>query len=225
MADEPENLKLVGYNLNDRLNDPEVFQLKAYDLVHSRFISAGLKRNRWPSYIRDIRALLRPSTGWVQLTEYHMHIMSDNGRLTPEMAVYRWWHAYVESMQAMNRDARIGARLEGLLVEAGLRNVYVDFRRLPIGGWSAGAYMPRAPQRVVLLWWTSYAHDADVALKDPNMASIGRESVEMVGDLLQALGLWPFTAQLGWTTAQFDGLIRQVRSELQDITLRLYLPM
>jgi hypothetical protein len=139
LSDEPDNLELVGYNLNDRLNDPMVFQPKAYDLIHSRFISAGLKKSRWDAYIRDIRLLLRPSIGWVQLTEYHMHIMSDNGRLTPQMAVYRWWEAYVSSMQAMRRDARIGPRLEGLLVGAGLRNVQVDFRRLPIGGWSAGA--------------------------------------------------------------------------------------
>ena len=139
---EPDNLALVGYNLNDRLNDADVFQSKAYDLVHSRFVVAGLKKGRWESYIRDIKILLRPSTGWVQLTEYHMHIMSDNGRLTPQMAVYRWWEAYVTSMQAMGRDARIGARLSGLLVGAGLRNVQVDFRRLPIGGWNAGTYMP-----------------------------------------------------------------------------------
>jgi hypothetical protein len=47
----------------------------------------------------------------------------------------------------------------------------------------------------------------------------------MVGDLLESHGLWPFTAKLGWTTAQFDYLVREIRAELQNADLRLYIPM
>jgi hypothetical protein len=49
--------------------------------------------------------------------------------------------------------------------------------------------------------------------------------VSMCGDLLELLGLWPFTAQLGWTAEQFDRLIREARTELENDGLRLYLPM
>jgi len=138
LTDEPENLTLYGYNLNDRLNHPEVFESKAYDLIHSRFIAPGLKKTRWSSYIRDMRVLLRPG-GWAHVTEYHLHIQSDNGQLTDQSAVYRWWQGYSSSMADLNRDARIGPRLQGLLVAAGLRDVRVDFRRLPIGHWDPGA--------------------------------------------------------------------------------------
>ena len=47
----------------------------------------------------------------------------------------------------------------------------------------------------------------------------------MVGDLLDSLGLWPFTQHLGWTAAQFDELIDAVRLELRNLELKLYLPM
>jgi hypothetical protein len=47
----------------------------------------------------------------------------------------------------------------------------------------------------------------------------------MCGDLLESLGLWPFTAQLGWTVEKFDHLIREVRAELDNDGLRLYLPV
>jgi hypothetical protein len=60
---------------------------------------------------------------------------------------------------------------------------------------------------------------------DPVQAAIGRDAVEMVGDLLESLGLWPFVAQLGWSAAQFEYLLREVRMELQNDELKLYLPM
>lgn len=140
LPDEPENLDLYCYDLNDRLNHPEVFQSRAYDLIHSRFVAPGLKKNRWASYVRDMRVLLR-SGGWIQLAEYHLHIQSDNGRLTEQSAVHRWWQGYVEAMAAMNRDPRIGSRLQGLLVAAGLRDVQLDYRQLPIGAWNLGALL------------------------------------------------------------------------------------
>lgn len=60
---------------------------------------------------------------------------------------------------------------------------------------------------------------------DPVMASIGRDAVEMVGDLLESQGLWAFTARLGWSAAQFETLIGEVRVELRNTELRLYLPV
>ncbi|KAH8709957.1 S-adenosyl-L-methionine-dependent methyltransferase [Phaeosphaeriaceae sp. PMI808] len=196
VADQPDNLSLYSYNLNDKLNDPEVFQSKAYDLIHSRFVAPGIRRNRWASYVRDMRILLRPG-GWVHMTEHHLHIQSNSGRLTDQSAVYRWWQGYARSMTDLNRDPRIGPRLKELVEAAGLRDVQVNYQRLPIGDWHT----------------------------DPVQASIGRDAVGVVGDLLESLGLWPFTAYLGWTIAQFDHLIRQVRVELHNSELKLYLPM
>jgi hypothetical protein len=60
---------------------------------------------------------------------------------------------------------------------------------------------------------------------DATQATIGREAVIVVGDLLESLGLWLFTAQLGWTASQFDHLMREVRVELGNDELNLYLPM
>ena len=47
----------------------------------------------------------------------------------------------------------------------------------------------------------------------------------MIGDLLESLGIWPFTAELGWTAAQFDHLMGQVRQELGNMDLKLYIEM
>ncbi|KAJ4362955.1 hypothetical protein N0V83_010072 [Neocucurbitaria cava] len=196
VADQPDNLTLCGYNLNDRLRDPEVFQSRAYDLIHSRFLSQGIKSNRWTSYIHDMRLLLRPG-GWVQLVEYYPLIQSDSGRLTDQAAVRRWWQSYEASMRRLNRDPRIGRRLKDILTQDGYRDVVVEVQHLPIGGWHS----------------------------DPIKAEIGRDSVVMIGELLESLGIWPFTADLGWTAAQFDYLMREIRAELQNLELKLYMDM
>ncbi|KAJ4313021.1 hypothetical protein N0V94_007148 [Neodidymelliopsis sp. IMI 364377] len=196
VADQPENLNLCGYNLNDHLNDPEIFQARAYDLIHSRCIGAGIKSNRWTSYIRDMKLLLRPN-GWIQIVEYYLNIQSSSGRLTDQSAVRRWWLAYAEAMSRMNRDPRIGTRLQHLFTEARFADVRIETIQLPIGDWEA----------------------------DPVKANMGRDTVRMMGDLLESLGLWPLTHQLNWTIAQYTRLISEIRSELLNNELKLYVPV
>lgn len=66
---------------------------------------------------------------------------------------------------------------------------------------------------------------AEIHRADPTQASIGRDAVGVVGDLLESLGLWPFTAHLGWASDQFDQLMQDIRAELEDNELQLYIPM
>ena len=141
VTDQPDNLSLCGYNLNDRLNDPEVFQAKAYDLIHSRCVSSGIKSSRWASYICDMRLLLRPE-GWVHIVEYYLNVQSSSGRLTHQSAIRRWWNDYAHAMSRMNRDPRVGSRLQHLLTEARLADVRVETVQLPIGDWDPGRCRP-----------------------------------------------------------------------------------
>ncbi|KAF2714192.1 hypothetical protein K504DRAFT_473302 [Pleomassaria siparia CBS 279.74] len=196
VADQPENLTLFGYNLNDRLNDPEVFERNAYDLIHSRLVGPGIKTSRWPSYIADMRLLLRPN-GFLQMMEYYPNIQSYNGRLSSESALRRWWEIYVDAMQRSSRDARIGQQLQTLMAEAGLRDVGGTMLELPIGGWNP----------------------------DATKASIGRDNVQMMGELLDSLAIWPFTERLGWTKVQVEALTNAARSEVADESLKLYIPL
>ena len=48
---------------------------------------------------------------------------------------------------------------------------------------------------------------------------------QIVGDLLESIGVWPFMSELGWTAAQFDHLMEEVRAELRDEELKLYIEM
>lgn len=137
LIDQPPNLTLFGYNLNDRLNDPEVFQRNAYDLIHSRFVGPGIKATRWASYIRDMKMLLRPN-GWAQMTEYYPNIQSWSGRLTDQSALTTWYKTYASAMERSNRNPRVGQRLQQYMIDAGLRDVGGTIYHMPIGGWNPG---------------------------------------------------------------------------------------
>lgn len=144
-------------------------------------------------------------------------------------------------MADLHRDPRVGPRLHEIVSAAGFRDVQVQYIRLAMGGWdpSAYSYISQLLARRLFVLVKSRGplscvskradqvnvHPADATCTDPTQAGIGRDAVGVVGDLLESLGLWPFTTYLGWTAAQFDYLIHEVRLELQNTELQLYLPM
>jgi hypothetical protein len=60
---------------------------------------------------------------------------------------------------------------------------------------------------------------------DPFRTSTGMDAVTMMGDLLESLSLWPLTQQLNYTVFEFQRLISEVRAELQNKELKLYVPV
>jgi hypothetical protein len=66
--------------------------------------------------------------------------------------------------------------------------------------------------------------DVDCAT-EPHMARLGRNSVEMVSELLDSASLWLFTDRLGMSAAQVEALNNAARMELHNTSLQLYLPM
>jgi len=47
----------------------------------------------------------------------------------------------------------------------------------------------------------------------------------MMGEMLDSVSTWLFIERLGWTAAQVEALNNAARTELQDTSLRLYVPM
>ncbi|KAL5451275.1 hypothetical protein PMIN07_008661 [Paraphaeosphaeria minitans] len=144
-----------------------------------------------------MKRLLKP-TGWVQMAEYYLNIQSNSGRLGIDSALRKWWGKYVEAMESSRRDPRVGPqRLGRLLSDAGYKHINLNTFQLPIGGWRS----------------------------EPHMAKIGRDSVEMVSELLESASLWLFTDRLGMSAAEVGTLNNDAKRELRDTTLQLYLPI
>ncbi|KAL4987232.1 S-adenosyl-L-methionine-dependent methyltransferase [Aspergillus falconensis] len=127
--DTPENLWLQV----DDLNRPFTFSSNHFDLVHSRLLAAGINRSRWPSYIQDIKRVLKPG-GWVQLVEIYFNVQSDNGSITENHALRQWSSQLMRSMEEI-KDLRVGTRLKTLLTAEGFREVDTKMIPLPLSAW------------------------------------------------------------------------------------------
>jgi hypothetical protein len=65
-----------------------------------------------------------------------------------------------------------------------------------------------------------------IQMIDTAMAQLGRDVIPMVGELLDSLAIWHFPARLsGWTAAHVQTLTSAARTELQNTSLQLYIPV
>ncbi|KAF2091998.1 S-adenosyl-L-methionine-dependent methyltransferase [Saccharata proteae CBS 121410] len=191
--DQPDNLECEAWDLNQTLTP--TYAPNYYDLVHSRFVGPGIKKDRWRGYLRDMARLLKRG-GWVQMTEFYYIIQSDSGMLTDEHALTQWSNGYRYTMES-DTDPRAGRNLGQMMRNAGLVDVQEIAYRLPIGGWST----------------------------DPKMQYVGQQNLRNIGTMLDSLAIWPFTERMGWTKEQVAALSEKAREEAADPRLKLYIPM
>ncbi|KAK3680938.1 hypothetical protein LTR37_021024 [Vermiconidia calcicola] len=135
-----EEYRKKRWNLNARFRDAPAedrLRRESFDLINSRFLTEGINTDRWSSYIRELKELLKPG-GWLQMAEVQLHFQSSNGRLRDDSNLARWWQWYSYTLPLMGKNPRVGRELGRLLGSAGLRNVRSHSFDLPIGGWNPG---------------------------------------------------------------------------------------
>lgn len=92
----PDNCEFIVADITDELE----FDDGSADLVHSRqfltfnrilmarVLMGGIKKDQWPSYLRDIKRILKPGAGWAQCTEFRgAHLFDDKGNLPKDSAL------------------------------------------------------------------------------------------------------------------------------------------
>ncbi|PWY73582.1 S-adenosyl-L-methionine-dependent methyltransferase [Aspergillus heteromorphus CBS 117.55] len=179
----------------DDLNRTFTFPPNHFDLVHSRMLATGIDGSRWPSYIEDIRRVLRPG-GWVQLVEMYFNAQSDNGSLTENHALRQWSTKFMRSMQDV-KDLRVGTHLRNLLMAAGMEEVDTKMIPLPLCEWP----------------------------NEQRMREIGAANRESVRQLLPALSLYPLTQRLRMPHEEFQQLIARAEEEAGNPSLKAYFPL
>jgi hypothetical protein len=141
-GDGVQEIDKKRWNLNasfqdaPRGRDGHHLEPETYDVINSRFLADGIDANRWPSYIRDLRRVLKPR-GWVQMIELIPHIQSENGRLGDDSHLTRWWLLYSRALQQMGKQPRVGRDLEAMLRREGFDPVQGRTYNIPIGKWSS----------------------------------------------------------------------------------------
>ncbi|GAQ06613.1 hypothetical protein ALT_3934 [Aspergillus lentulus] len=190
-----ESVRLTSHDQVDDLNRRFTFPSNHFDLVHSSLLATGINRARWPSYLADIRRVLKPG-GWVQLIEIYFNVQSDNGSITEEHALRRWSRQFMRSYEG-TKDLRVGTRLNNLLRGGGFEDIDARMIPLPLSAWS----------------------------NDTRMQQIGMLNRENVNSLLPSLALYPLTQISGMPQQDFQDLITQARQEAETASLKAYFPL
>ncbi|KAK0821336.1 hypothetical protein LTR91_004169 [Friedmanniomyces endolithicus] len=169
-----------------------------FDLINSRFLAEGINTNRWRSYIRELKELLKPG-GWLQMVELELVFQSDNGRLAPNASepLHVWSQWYSHTMELSDKNPRIGRLLGQHLQTEGFDSVSFVPRRLEIGRWNSGPGLP----------------DADIRAN--------------LSKTIETLLLWPCAGALAgqrppMSPDQYRAMVRGAQIQLQDDSLRLY---
>ena len=110
---------------------------ESFDLINSRYLAEGINADRWSSYIRELRLLLRPG-GWLQMVEILFPFQSYSGLLPDNSWLTRWWQWYSHALGRMNKNVRIGRELGQVLTNQGFRHVRPVSKNLPVGDWDRG---------------------------------------------------------------------------------------
>lgn len=108
-----------------------------FHLINSRLMVEGIDASRWPSYIEELRKMLRPG-GWVQLVELDLMVQSWNGTLPDTSCLSRWWNLYKAALGRLGKNAQASRHLGQLLSQQGFENVSASCMDLPIGSWRPG---------------------------------------------------------------------------------------
>ncbi|KAH9845121.1 Methyltransferase domain [Teratosphaeria destructans] len=125
------------WNLNGRFRHSGISP-ETFDLINSRLLAEGIDAARWPSYVVDLKNLLKPG-GWLQMVELELKIQSNNGGLQYSMnePLFLWQSWYEIGMRCHGKEPRIGRRLGELMRQAGFERVHAPpAKQLPIGTWN-----------------------------------------------------------------------------------------
>lgn len=128
------------WNLNARFRDDsseDRLRPETFDLINSRLLAEGINADRWQSYVRELKQMLKPG-GWLQMVELQLLFQDSTGQLGDDSNLTRWWQWYSYTLGRMGKNPRIGRELSQHLTDAGFENVRNHILDLPIGDWKPG---------------------------------------------------------------------------------------
>lgn len=115
----------------DDCEEPWTFQ-EPFDFIHTRYMTASIKD--WPALARQCYANTKPG-GWVEFQDFNFNYHSEDGSMTPDLAVTQWVSTLVEACRTFGREPCPGPSLAGWLKDAGFVNIEHVIRPAPVGPW------------------------------------------------------------------------------------------
>ncbi|TDZ13505.1 Secondary metabolism regulator LAE1 [Colletotrichum spinosum] len=150
----------------------------------------------WTKFLKQVYNGLAPG-GYVELFEGHLRTQSDDGSLTPSHAISKWVDKLEEAFKVLGQAFLNVPDLIPMLKAVGFVDVTVVPFKWPIGPWP----------------------------KDPHYKELGIWALENAGEGLEAWTMAALTRALGWSSAEVQLFIAEVRKEWKDRSIHHYCPI
>ncbi|KAF6803728.1 methyltransferase domain-containing protein [Colletotrichum sojae] len=151
--------------------------------------------NDWPLYLRRCYENLAPG-GYIELQEFDLFPRSDDGTLKPDSALLKCCKLLMEASEKFGRPYMQIPSLQGLLRDVGFVDVTMDVQKWPSNSWP----------------------------KEVRYKEIGIWQHENMMAGLEAFTMAPLTRAHGWTPAEVQVLLVDVRKDLKDRSIHAYWP-
>ena len=166
-----------------------------FDLIHGRMLLASFADPL--KFFRQSFDGLKPG-GWMEMQDFCMPMMSDDGTLTGDCALQRWNNLYCYACaNKLGRDAGWARRYKEWMLGAGFENVVQHVFKWPLNTWP----------------------------KDPEMKELGQWNMINTLDGIQGFTMRLLTRELGMTVQEVEVLLMEVRKDVRNKKIHAYWPM
>lgn len=137
------------------------------------------------------------SNGYVELQGVDARFESDDGTLDKGPNAKLWMKHLIEACAKFGKPVDCADKWKHRLIKAGFVDVQQELRKLPIGPWP----------------------------KDPKLKELGRYQAIQESKVIDSYTPKLFEYALGWSADEIQVLMAQVKNELRDPAIHLYLPV
>lgn len=134
--------------------------------------------------------------GWIELQELRYVVRCDDNTCPPDYGVAKLINHFTEGFRAHGIDVLAMERNKDMLLEAGFREVQERVWKVPIGSWEQ---------------------------RDMKLKTVGKYCGQTIWDGLEAVAMGPLTRGLGWSCAEVQLFLIDVRNALKDKGIHAYL--
>ncbi|KIW31220.1 uncharacterized protein PV07_02886 [Cladophialophora immunda] len=165
---------------------------RRFDYIHQRSMSGSI--GDWSKMYKQALAHLEPG-GWLEVQEFEVWFYSQlPGGLSPDSAIATWQKLIDDGSVALSRRLNYASRFKAHLEEAGFVDVRTQVIKTPIGTWP----------------------------KDAKLRQIGLYLQAQMNEAVEAVTLGYLTRALGWSEAEVQIMLKNVRKEFNDRHRHLY---
>ncbi|KAF6815903.1 methyltransferase domain-containing protein [Colletotrichum plurivorum] len=150
----------------------------------------------WKKFLQQCYANLEPG-GYVELQEGDLFPLSDDGTLTRDHALNKWCRLLLEASEKFGRPYMEVPKLKELMVEVGFTDVSMSLYKWPSNAWP----------------------------KETKYKELGIWNGENMAAGLEAFSMAPFTRAHGWTKAEVDVFLVDVRKDMKNRAIHAYWPI